>query len=151
MSFDPIVVRASTPTEDDANSAPRSILPSSENACVSLDEFRKEVNNIAADEKLYTSKTPEEKSQLLTCGIRTGYMKFWMLKYYVVYVLNFLIGISGILAVLMMIVGAYYYILGGFNEDMDTGKNILKYAILGFVLVILSWSIVNGLLILITS
>ncbi len=51
----------------------------------------------------------------------------------------------------MILVGAYYYIAGGISEDKEKGKTIIKYAIGGFVLVLASWTLVNVLLLFLTT
>ncbi len=88
---------------------------------------------------------------LLGCAIQNGKIQFWMVKYFVVYALEFLLSIAALLSILMIIVGAYYYIAGGLTDDKEKGKTIIKYAIGGLVLATLSWVIVNVLLLALTA
>ncbi|MFT7183959.1 MAG: hypothetical protein ACI9QC_000285 [Oceanicoccus sp.] len=60
-------------------------------------------------------------------------------------------GIAGLLSVLMILVGAYYYIAGGISDDKEKGKTIIKFAIGGLILTSLAWILVNFLLLLITA
>ncbi len=92
-----------------------------------------------------------EINDILACAIKTGRVQFWMIPYFISNILNFLIGISGLLSILMIMVGAYFYIAGGITDDKEKGKTIISYALGGLVLTILSWTIVNFILLIITS
>jgi len=99
---------------------------------------------IGSDEGVYTET-------FLACGIKSGNIKFWMVPYYARHILSFLLGIAGLISVLMIIVGAYYYIAGGISEDKEKGKNVIKFALGGLVLTTLAWIIVNFILLLLTA
>lgn len=88
---------------------------------------------------------------LLGCAIERGKVKFWMIPYFVNYVLEFMINIAGVLVVLMIIIGGYYYIYGAVTDDKEKGKTIISYAIGGYVLVLSSWFIVNAILLAVSS
>ena len=106
-------------------------------------------------EKGYTG-LPDElegltKEQMMACALKSGNMAFWMLPFFINNVLEFIIALAGLIAVLMIIVGAYYYIAGGVTDDKEKGKTIIKYALGGFVLALSSWVLVNVLLLLLTA
>ncbi len=104
------------------------------------------------ESKKYLSENENEFTEtFLACGIKSGNMTFWMVPFYVVHILGFLIGLAGIIAVLMIIVGAYFYIAGGISDDKEKGKNIIKYAIFGLIVASLAWIAVNFILLLITA
>lgn len=105
------------------------------------DYFREILNDIGVD----------KGEEILGCAIRSGYMKFWMLPFFILFALEFLIELSGAFAVLMVMVGAYYYIAGGLTDDKEKGKTIITYALGGFVLVLASWALVNLLLLALTT
>lgn len=92
------------------------------------------------------AKDDSDWSGLLGCAIKTGQVKFWMIPYFVNYVLEFAINIAGVLVVLMIVIGGYYYIYGAVTDDKEKGKTIIMYAIGGYVLVLSSWFIVNAIL-----
>jgi glucose uptake protein GlcU len=47
-------------------------------------------------------------------------------------VLNFLLSIVGVVALIMLVVGAFMYLTAAGEEDrIDTGKSIVKYSIIG--------------------
>lgn len=93
----------------------------------------------------------EQTDSILACAIKTGNVNFWMLPFFVRNVLQFLISLSGLISVLMIIVGAYFYIAGGLTDDKEKGKTVIKYAIGGLVLSTLAWFIVNVILLAVTS
>lgn len=96
-------------------------------------------------------QSADDVDLILACGVKSGNIEFWMIPYYIKYALNFLIGLAGLLSVLMIIVGAYYYIAGGISDDKEKGKTIIKFAIGGLVLSSLAWILVNFLLLLLTT
>lgn len=88
---------------------------------------------------------------MMTCALKSGYMSFWMLPLFVINIQEFIIGLAGLVAVLMIMVGAYYYIAGAATDDKEKGKTIIKYALGGFALILSSWILVNILLLVLTS
>lgn len=57
---------------------------------------------------------------------------------------NILLPIVGIISVLFIIIGGFQYITSGANEELaETGKKTLTNAIIGLVIVILSYIIVT--------
>lgn len=93
----------------------------------------------------------EDVEAILGCALKTGEVQFWMIPYYVVFVMEFVIQLAGLIVVLMIMVGAYYYIAGGLTEDKEKGKTIITYAIGGFILTLSAWILVNILLLALTS
>ncbi|MFA5855216.1 MAG: pilin [Candidatus Gracilibacteria bacterium] len=96
-------------------------------------------------------KADADYAAILGCAIQNGEVHFWMLPYFVKYILGFVVSLSGLVIVLMIIVGAYYYIAGGLTDDKEKGKTIIKYALYGFVLILCSWTLVNVLLLALTT
>ncbi|MEK9160335.1 MAG: hypothetical protein AAB383_06440 [Patescibacteria group bacterium] len=88
---------------------------------------------------------------ILGCALKTGEIQFWMVPYYVIFAIEFVIDLAGLILVLMIMVGAYYYIAGGLTDDKEKGRTIITHAIGGFVLVLSSWIIVNIILLALTS
>lgn len=91
----------------------------------------------------------DKMEELLSCAIITGNIHLWMIPYYIVYWIEFLIQMSGILAVLMFVIGGIYYILGGGllqNISKDDGKKYMTWALMGMCLSFLAWVIVNVVL-----
>lgn len=93
----------------------------------------------------------EDLRNLMGCAIKYGYVKAWMVTFYVGYILEFLLGIAGLISVLMILLGSYYYIAGGISDDKEKGKTIVQYAILGLVITSVSWILVNIVLLAVTQ
>ncbi len=89
-------------------------------------------------------------TQVLGCAITTGDVKMWMVPFFIRYILEFIIGLAGLIAVGGIVYGGYLYLFAGLSEDKDKGKNAIKNGILGFVLVLTSWAIVNIVISLVT-
>ncbi len=61
--------------------------------------------------------------------------------------LNFFLGFLGLIAVIMVIYGGILYVTAaGEQEKVDKGKKIIMYAVIGIVIILLAFAIVNTLL-----
>lgn len=101
-----------------------------------------------------TVSTPDgelNELDMMTCAIKSGNMHFWMIPYFVNYALEFIIAVAGLIVVLMIVLGGYYYIYGAVTDDKEKGKTIITYAIGGYALVLVSWFIVNAVLLAVTQ
>lgn len=62
-------------------------------------------------------------------------------------IINFVLTFLGVLAVIMIIYGGMLYVTaGGAQEKVDKGKKILMYTVVGIVIIMLSFVIVNAVL-----
>jgi type IV secretory pathway VirB2 component (pilin) len=62
-------------------------------------------------------------------------------------ILDFFLGFLGLLAVIMIIYGGMLYMTAsGDQQKVDKGKKILMYAIIGIVIILMSFAIVNTVL-----
>lgn len=86
------------------------------------------------------------RNEILGCAIQTGKISFSMIPYYISYVTNFLLGLSGLICVLFIVIGGYHYVLGGLTEEKEKGKNTIKHALMGLGIALLSWTIVTVLI-----
>ena len=65
----------------------------------------------------------------------------------IVGVVEFLLGIAGSLALLMFVYGGLMYILGGAEEKFATkGKDAIKYAVIGLVIVLTAGVVMKALI-----
>lgn len=73
-------------------------------------------------------------------GGGSGNLRDWVL-----YIINtYLLPLAGIIAVAFIIIGGYQYIFSGANEEMaEKGKKTLTNAVIGLVIIILSYVIVR--------
>lgn len=87
----------------------------------------------------------------LGCAIKFGKVRLFMVPFFVTYLIQFLLQIAGLIAVLFVVIGGYQYIVGGLIEEKEKGKNTLKHALIGFVVALLAWIIVNFVQVALTS
>lgn len=99
-----------------------------------------------------TNLTPSEARDvdILGCAIKTGDISLWMVVFYVRFFLEFVIGLAGVLAVAGIVYGGYLYLFAGISEDKDKGKSAIKNALIGLVLTLTAWVIVNVVIALVT-
>jgi len=59
-------------------------------------------------------------------------------------VIKWALGLLGLVAVIMIVYGGYTWMTAAGNEEKVTkAKNILKYAVIGLIIILLSWAIVT--------
>ena len=98
------------------------------------------------------AKTPNDllstgnRNVTLGCAIQTGRISFDMAPYFVTYITNFLLGLSGLICVLFIVIGGYWYVIGGLIEKKEEGKNTIKHALMGMGISLLAWTVVNVLI-----
>ena len=62
-------------------------------------------------------------------------------------IVNFFLGFLGLIAVVMIIVGGFFYVTASGNQEkIEKAKKIIEYAIIGIVVILLSFAIVNTVL-----
>lgn len=85
----------------------------------------------------------DQRANVLGCAIKTGRINLAMIPYFITYIVNFMLGLSGIICVLFIVIGGYHYVLGGLTDDKEKGKNTIKHALMGMGLALLAWTIVT--------
>lgn len=81
----------------------------------------------------------------------SGKFEIYDIGSYVIYLIEFLIYIAGGIAVIFVIIGGYKYIIGGASDDKEAGKKTIGYALAGFAVSVLAWTIVNFVQVWLTS
>ncbi|MEI8103514.1 MAG: pilin [Candidatus Moraniibacteriota bacterium] len=86
-------------------------------------------------------------SSVISCPIdRTpiaGAISLWQI---LLNTLNFLLGITGVLAVIMFVIGGVMYLTSaGSDKRVDTAKDIIKYSLIGIIVVLAALVIVKQL------
>lgn len=62
-------------------------------------------------------------------------------------IVNFFLGFLGLIAVVMIIYGGFLYVsAGGADEKIGKAKKIIMYAVVGIIVILLSFAIVNTVL-----
>lgn len=69
------------------------------------------------------------------------------IKGIVLMIINFFLGFLGLLAVIMVIYGGFLYVSSAGNEEnVNKAKKILLYAVLGIIVIIVSFALINTIL-----
>ena len=103
------------------------------------DDCKPVLNQYEVDGKVPT----DQRSDILGCAIKTGRISLAMIPYFITYIINFLLGLVGIISVLFIVIGGYRYVLGGLTEEKEKGKNTIMHALMGMAVALLAWTIVN--------
>lgn len=90
-------------------------------------------------------------SDALGCAIKTGNIHLFMVPFFITMLTQFLLSISGVISVLFIILGGFKYAVGGLIEDKESGKKYIQYALLGLVVSLGAWMVVNFIMIVLTS
>jgi len=95
---------------------------------------------------------PEAQAQIVQCGGRAQaactFCDFFVLIYNVIQFALFTLG--PVLVALMIMIGGFYILTGAGNPaQVQKGKNTVTWAILGYVLMMASWMIVNTIFVVI--
>lgn len=91
----------------------------------------------------YKEKQTKDRNDVLACAIITGKIKFWMIPYFIVYFIEFAIGLSGLVAIFFLVMAGFQYIMSGASEAQDKAKGTIKNALIGLVIVLVAWVVVN--------
>lgn len=94
---------------------------------------------------------PDHPRNELADSFQSGRFEIWQIGDYVIYLIELLIFFAGGISVLFIVVGGYEYMIGGVTEDKEAGKKTIGYAITGFVVSLLAWTIVEFVQIWVTS
>ncbi len=86
---------------------------------------------------------PNNSTEVLACAIKTGRVHLSMLPYFVGYIIKFLLGIAGLISVLFMVYGGYQWVVAGISEKQDAAKKTIWHALIGFVVVLVSFAVVS--------
>ncbi|MBI3957091.1 MAG: hypothetical protein HY340_03840 [Candidatus Kerfeldbacteria bacterium] len=69
------------------------------------------------------------------------------LKSTVINIINWVLGLLGIIAVIMILYAGFLWMTAGGNEEkVGTAKKIISAAIIGLIIILLAWAIVNFVL-----
>jgi len=62
-------------------------------------------------------------------------------------IINWMAGIATTLAILMIVVGGIQYMISGGNEDkIKAARKTIQWALIGLIVVLMSWGLLNELL-----
>lgn len=88
-----------------------------------------------------SAQAPQKPGSLPDLSTYQGYTGIMAV---IMFLINTILLISGSVAVLMLIISGFQFILSGANEDLaKRGKTGIKNAIIGLIIVILSYTVVR--------
>lgn len=90
-------------------------------------------------------------SAILGCAIKTGRIRLYMMPFFITYLIQFLLSLAGLIAVLFVVYGGFKYTIGGITEDKESGKKVIKNALMGLIIALSSWMVINFIQIALTS
>ena len=90
------------------------------------------------------------RQDVLSCAIKTGDIHLWMLPLYISIIANFFIGLAGVVSMLFIVLGGFWYMAGGLTDDKEKGKKTITYALIGLTITLLAWILVNIIQVAIT-
>lgn len=66
------------------------------------------------------------------------------IPFFIHYMASMLVGATGTVSVLMIMIGGYQWIIGGVSEEQKgKAKKTITYAIMGLVISLLSWGVIS--------
>ena len=145
----PVAFAAIEGCSDSTNAPQFSLLPFTKKEYADCKILMNQVE--VADQTELSSKMKSCRNDILACGINTGRISFWMAPYFITYITNFLLGLSGLICVLFIVIGGYWYVIGGLIEKKEEGKNTIKHALMGMGISLLAWTVVNVLISAVTG
>lgn len=90
-------------------------------------------------------------AEVLGCAVKLGRTRLYMLPFFITYLTQTLLAFSGIIAVAFVVYGGYQYTIGGLIEDKESGKKTILHALVGLIVSVSAWMIVNFVQIALTS
>ncbi|MFA7685847.1 MAG: pilin [Candidatus Gracilibacteria bacterium] len=127
-----------------------SVLPAAAVDADCVDKYNPDVQGKDNIETILNGSEQDQVNAVLGCGIKTGNIKLYMVPYYIRSVLEFIIGISGLICVGAIVFGGYWYLFAGVSEDKERGKKAILYGLIGMVLTLVAWAVVNIVISLLT-
>ncbi len=131
-----------------------SVLPSTTDT---VEDCQKWIGDVYSDGTILNDVKTEMKTNrdlsnfVLACGIKTGDIHLWMIPYYLRYILEFVIALAGLIAVGGIVYGGFIYIFSGISKDTEKGKKALIYSIIGLILTMVAWAVVNIVIVFLTQ
>lgn len=99
----------------------------------------------------YKSFTRQEQYDVIACSLKSGRFHLFMVPYMIRYFVELIIQLSGLVCVLYIVVGAYQYIIGSVSENKQQGKDTITNALIGLVITLMAWIIVNVVQVALTT
>jgi len=106
-------------------------------------EMQEKFNNGEGAQVKTIATVGVDETDTLACAIKTGKISLRMLPYFMKYFANFVLGLVGLVGVLFVVIGGFYYTVAGATDTKEKGKTYITHALIGMAISFLSWTIVN--------
>lgn len=83
--------------------------------------------------------------------IKEGTIELSDIPLFILHWIDYLTYLAGSIAVIMIIIGGYQYMIGSITDDKEQGKKTLMYALVGLAVTFSAWILVNWVQTWITS
>jgi len=83
--------------------------------------------------------------------VKEGTIELSDIPLFILQWIDYLTYLAGSIAVIMIIVGGYQYMIGSITDDKERGKKTLMYALVGVAVTFSAWILVNWIQTWITS
>lgn len=93
----------------------------------------------------------EKISKALGCAVKLGKIRLFMVPLFITFLIQFLLGIAGLVAVLFVVIGGYHYVVGGLIEEKEKGKTTIRNALMGLIVALSAWMVINFIQVALTS
>lgn len=90
-------------------------------------------------------------SEALGCAVKLGKIRLFMVPLFITFIIQFLLAIAGLVAVLFVVIGGYHYVVGGLIEDKEKGKKTIQHALIGLIVALSAWMVINFIQVALTS
>lgn len=81
----------------------------------------------------------------------TGEFTWTDITAFALHLIQLLITAAGVIAVILLMIGGFQFIFGSMMEDKESGTNTIKHTLLGFVIILLAWIIVDFVIAFLTG
>lgn len=120
-------------------------------ASFEADYIKDDTQNLQDVAKEYFGNNDDSVNDLIACAIKTGRFHFYLVPYIIRYLAEFGIGIAGTVSMLFIVIGGLQYMTGPVIQNKEQGKKTVTYALIGLVLTLAAWIIVNIIQVFLTS
>jgi uncharacterized membrane protein YqhA len=98
-----------------------------------------------------SGKSDVQALNLLANRVQDGSLHVMDILYFIVKLIDLASSLAGTLCVLMLLYGGFQYMVSGLNDDKESAKKTLRYAITGLIVSFLAYLIVNILFVQFTG
>lgn len=110
-------------------------------------------NNVFAETSNNTiiPNTNDTEYSSLAKKFQTGDLQLYDIPEYIKYLSEKLIWFAGLIAVIIVMIGGYQYLKGGFTDSTSEGKETISNVAIGYVFIVFAWMIIDVIVRILTE